>query len=221
MVSSMVATQSLVVFDEKANKVGQIENILSPAEGDSLHPIYLALKYQLAKARAGTAKTKTRSEVSGGGKKPWKQKGTGRARAGSNRSPIWVGGGVIFGPQPRPYTFKLNKKLRLVAQKRLVQQSLQKFLIIDSFDAFTEAKSKTFREFLNAFNLKDSKVLFIVPAAEMTSPVILAARNFEKVSFLLLEHFSYQQLLDADVILLDKLSAKTVFEKYQVVQSHE
>jgi len=128
------------------------------------HLIHDVVQYQLAKQREGTAATKGRAEVRGGGIKPWRQKGTGRARAGSIRSPLWVGGGTVFGPQPRSYAFKLNKKVRRIALKSALSLKAQnqELILLEDFD-LEEGKTKLAAHILNDLGIhKGAKVLFLV-----------------------------------------------------------
>ena len=142
------------------------------------HLVHMAVVQQLANNRQGTQKAKTRGEVSGGGRKPWRQKGTGHARQGSTRSPQWKGGGVVFAPVPRDYSFKLNKKEKRAALKSALTSRVQedKFLVLDELK-FDEVKTKKFNEVLN--NLKVSKAVVVL--AEDDQNVILSARNIPGV----------------------------------------
>ena len=125
------------------------------------HLVHMAVVSQLANKRQGTQKAKTRSEVSGGGRKPWRQKGTGHARQGSTRAPQWTGGGVVFAPTPRDYSFKLNKKERRAALKSALTSRVEekKFIVVDEIN-FDEIKTKKFQDVLN--NLSVSKALVVL-----------------------------------------------------------
>ncbi len=142
------------------------------------HLVHMAVVQQLANNRQGTQKAKTRGEVSGGGRKPWRQKGTGHARQGSTRSPQWKGGGVVFAPVPRDYSFKMNKKEKRAALKSALTSRVQedKFLVLDELK-LEEIKTKKFVEILN--NLKVSKAVIVL--AEDDQNVILSARNIPGV----------------------------------------
>ena len=142
------------------------------------HLVHMAVVQQLANNRQGTQKAKTRGEVSGGGRKPWRQKGTGHARQGSTRSPQWKGGGVVFAPVPRDYSFKLNKKEKRAALKSALTSRVQedKFLVLDELK-FDEIKTKKFTEVLN--NLKVSKAVVVL--ADNDKNVVLSARNIPDV----------------------------------------
>ena len=142
------------------------------------HLVHMAVVQQLANNRQGTQKAKTRSEVSGGGRKPWRQKGTGHARQGSTRSPQWTGGGVVFAPTPRDYSFKLNKKEKRAALKSALTSRVQenKFLVVDEIK-FDEIKTKNFQAILD--NLKVSKAIVIL--GDGSENVVLSARNIPNV----------------------------------------
>ena len=142
------------------------------------HLVHMAVVQQLANNRQGTQKAKTRSEVSGGGRKPWRQKGTGHARQGSTRSPQWTGGGVVFAPVPRDYSFKLNKKEKRAALKSALTSRVQenKFLVLDELK-FDEVKTKKFQAILDALNV--SKAIVILEDDDKN--VILSARNIPEV----------------------------------------
>lgn len=170
------------VYNLQKQPVGEIE--LDPhvfgAEFKQ-HLLHLVVRKQLAKRRAGTAAVKHRAEVNGGGKKPWKQKGTGRARQGTTRAPQWRGGGVVFGPTPRSYDFKVNKKEMAAALRSAISRRVEEgaFVILDDL-AFDTPKTKNFTEFLARFDLKDAVV--VVPDA--SGNVKLAARNLQNVTLL-------------------------------------
>ena len=142
------------------------------------HLVHMAVVAQLANKRQGTQKAKTRSEVSGGGRKPWRQKGTGHARQGSTRSPQWTGGGVVFAPVPRDYSFKLNKKEKRAALKSALTSKVldQKLIVVDELK-FDEIKTKNFQNVMN--NLKVDKGLVVI--AENDENVVLSARNIPTV----------------------------------------
>ena len=137
------------VVDLKGKKVSDLE---LAADVFAIEPnvgvLHSALIRQLANARRGSANTKTRSEVRGGGRKPWRQKGTGRARAGSIRSPLWAGGGVTFGPKPRDYSIAMPKKQRVLALKSALAAQSENIVVVQDFDKFTEAKTKQFAQVL-------------------------------------------------------------------------
>ena len=164
--------------------------------------------------RQGTVSTKTRSEVSGGGRKPWQQKGTGRARAGSNRSPLWKGGGVIFGPKPKSSSVKLNKKERRLALQTLLYNKKNNFLVIENLEnALVDAKTKNFIEICNncAVNL-DQKVLVIV--SEKTVALKLSTQNIANVELILASNLNTLSLLKSKQIILTPLALNDIKETY-------
>lgn len=164
--------------------------------------------------RQGTVSTKTRSEVRGGGRKPWQQKGTGRARAGSNRSPLWKGGGVIFGPKPKNVSLKLNKKERRLALQTLLYNKKNNILIIDNLETeIVEAKTKSFLKICEncAINL-EQKVLVVV--SEKTIPLKLATQNIKNVELILASNLNTFSLLKAKQIILTPLAVTDIKEIY-------
>jgi large subunit ribosomal protein L4 len=172
----------LPVYNQDRKKVGDIE-LADAVFGAQVreHLLYAAVRYQRAKARSGTHSTKQRAEVSGGGRKPWKQKGTGRARQGSTRSPQWRGGGVVFGPRPRSHAFKLNKQVRRLAlcsalSRRVAENQL---FVVEDFQ-LAEMKTKLVGEFMAKFKLAD--MTLVLPAKD--DRVAVAARNLKTVTVL-------------------------------------
>ncbi len=165
------------------------------------HVLHEVVVYQLAKRRAGTAKTKGRSEVRGGGKKPWKQKGTGRARAGTSRSPIWRGGGTIHGPQPRDYEMHVPKKVRRLALKMALSQKVldDEFKVLDQFK-LDRIKTKDFVELMQRFEL--GKTLIVLP--EPDEIIEKSARNIPNVKILRSEGLNVYDLLDYHVVILSR-----------------
>ncbi|MGV8073700.1 MAG: 50S ribosomal protein L4 [Syntrophobacteraceae bacterium] len=163
------------------------------------HVLHEVVLYQLAKRRAGTAKTKGRSEVRGGGKKPWKQKGTGRARSGTSRSPIWRGGGTIHGPQPRSYEMHIPKKVRKLALKMALSQKLidQELTVLDQIQ-LEQIKTKDFASILNRFQVR--KTLVVIPEKDET--VERSARNIPDVKVLRSEGLNVYDLLNYHHVLL-------------------
>lgn len=165
--------------------------------------VHQALVMQLASNRQGTAATKTRSMVRGGGKKPWKQKGTGRARAGSIRSPLWVGGGTVFGPQPRSYAFRMPRKARRLAIKSALTSKLQngELVVLDAI-AFEQPKTKQVVELLNNFGLAERKALFIT--GELNENVEKSSRNIPGVKALTANGLNVFDLLHHDKLLITR-----------------
>jgi len=175
------------------------------------HLVHLAVVQQLANNRQGTQKAKTRSEVSGGGRKPWRQKGTGHARQGSTRSPQWTGGGVVFAPTPRDYSFKLNKKEKQLALKSALTSRLQenKLIVVDELK-FDEIKTKNFKQVMD--NLKVEKGLVIL--AENDKNVVLSARNMASVNTTLTNQINVYDIMKAGTVVLTKDSAAKIEEVY-------
>ena len=169
-----------------------------------------AIDLQLASLRQGTHKTKTRAEVSGGGKKPWKQKGTGRARAGSNRSPIWRGGGHVFALQPRDYGFKMNKKERVLALKSALSHKLndKELVVLDAITLDT-FKTKDFKTVLDALKL-EGKVLFVTK--EDNENLYLASRNLGYTYSILADEINCYDLVNADILVCDEAAVKHIEE---------
>jgi large subunit ribosomal protein L4 len=162
--------------------------------------------------KQGTSSTKTKSEVRGGGKKPWKQKGTGNARAGSNRSPLWRGGGVIFGPKPKKYILKLNKKeRRLAIQNLLFNKFKETILLNDFFENWTVVKTKNLLSVLSKFNLKFNENILIV-VAKKTNPLFLATRNIPNITLISAKTLNILNLLKNQKFLIT-VSALNIIKK--------
>lgn len=193
----------LVALKNMAGKeVGQIELnesvFAAPVNSVLLHQ---ALLRQLANARQGTHSTKSRGMVRGGGRKPWKQKGTGRARQGSTRAPNWVGGGTVFGPTPRKYTQSLNKKMQRAALRSALSAKATDggIVVLDSL-AINAPKTRTVVEMLKALNLSQGSTLLVLPAQNQN--VRLSAGNLPNVKVLLSNYLNVRDLLGHDVVLL-------------------
>jgi large subunit ribosomal protein L4 len=171
------------------------------------------LRHQIS-LRQGTVSTKTKSEVSGGGRKPWRQKGTGRARAGSNRSPLWRGGGVIFGPKPRQISLKLNKKERNLALQTLLYNKRNNISIINDLEnVITIPKTKTFATICKNCGIKlDEKVLIVV--LTKTDSLKLATRNITNVELISSSNLNTLSLLKAKQIILTPLAVNNIKEIY-------
>ena len=198
----------VAVYDLENNKIADME--LSDAVfGIEVNEaaIYEVVKMQLAARRSGTAASKGRSDVSGGGKKPWRQKGTGRARAGTSRSPLWRGGGTVFGPVPRSYAYKVPKKVRRLALRSALSQKCreEKILVLHDFP-LSEIKTKRVQEVLDRFKL--SKVLLVIdkphPALEKSS------RNIKNVKTIRCEGLNVYDLVHHDHIVLLQQSVKNI-----------
>ena len=175
------------------------------------HLVHLAIVQHLANMRQGTQKAKTRSEVSGGGRKPWRQKGTGHARQGSTRSPQWTHGGVVFAPTPRDYSFKLNKKEKRLALKSALTSKVAdgKLMVIDELK-FDEIKTKKFAEVLA--NLNANKALVIIN--ENDKNVVLSARNIPDAKTSLTGNMNVYDIMNAGTVVLTKDAVSTIEEVY-------
>ena len=176
------------------------------------HLVHMAVVQQLANNRQGTQKAKTRSEVSGGGRKPWRQKGTGHARQGSTRSPQWTGGGVVFAPVPRDYSFKMNKKEKRAALKSALTDKVanNKLIVVDKL-AFDEIKTKSFVTVLN--NLKvEGKSLVVLN--DNDTNVVMSAKNIPSVKTALTNTINVYDILNAKTLVLTQDAVKTIEEVY-------
>ena len=175
------------------------------------HLVHMAVVQQLANKRQGTQKAKTRSEVSGGGRKPWRQKGTGHARQGSTRSPQWTGGGVVFAPKPRNYSFKMNKKEKSLALKSVLTSKVaeNKFIVVDGL-AFDEIKTKNMVSVLK--NLDVKKALVVTGADDKN--VVLSARNIPGVKTAFTNTINVYDILKYDKMIVSKDAVATIEEVY-------
>jgi len=175
------------------------------------HLVHMAVVHQLANKRQGTQKAKTRSEVRGGGRKPWRQKGTGHARHGSNRSPQWRGGGVVFAPTPRDYGFKMNKKEKRLALKSALTSRVEdgKLIVLDELK-FDEIKTKNFQLILNNLNVK--KALIVI--ADNDDNVIKSARNIPKIMTAGPNTINVYDIMKGDTLILTKDAVTVIEEVY-------
>ena len=175
------------------------------------HLLHMAVVNQLANKRQGTQKAKTRSEVSGGGRKPWRQKGTGHARQGSTRSPQWTGGGVVFAPTPRDYSFKLNKKEKRAALKSALTSRVleNKFIVLDEIN-FGEIKTKNFQNVLN--NLNGSKALVVLEDDNRNAE--LSARNIAAVKTARTNTINVYDILKYNTVVTTKAVVEKIEEVY-------
>ncbi|MEY3296914.1 MAG: hypothetical protein RLZZ597_174 [Cyanobacteriota bacterium] len=178
------------------------------------HIVHRALMRQMHNSRQGTVSTKTRAEVSGGGRKPWRQKGTGRARAGSNRSPLWRGGGVTFGPKPRDFSVKMNRKERRLALRTALQGRVDDLIVVEAFaDKFERPKTKDLLEALNRWGTDvNSKILLVI--SERQEVVYLSARNLENVKLITATNLNVYDLLAADQIVITSPALAAIQEVY-------
>ena len=200
------------VYNMEGKEVGTIElnDAVFGVEVNE-HLIHMAVVAQLANKRQGTQKAKTRSEVSGGGRKPWRQKGTGHARQGSTRSPQWTGGGMVFAPTPRDYTITLNKKEKRAALKSALTSRVNenKFVVVDELK-FDEVKTKNFKAVMN--NLKVSKALVVL--ADNDQNTVLSARNIPEVKTSLVNTINVFDILKYNTVVATKAAVASIEEVY-------
>ena len=203
---------NISVFNIEGKEVGSIElNDAVFGVNVNEHLVHMAVVAQLANKRQGTQKAKTRSEVSGGGRKPWKQKGTGHARQGSTRSPQWKGGGVVFAPTPRDYTINLNKKEKRIALKSALTSRVleNKFIVVDDF-AMSEIKTKKMQQTLNNLNVKKA----LVVCAENEKNTVLSVRNIYGVKAASPKTINVYDILKYNTVAASKDAVKTIEEVY-------
>lgn len=183
-------------------------------EETAAHVVHRALVRQMNNARQGTVSSKTRAEVRGGGRKPWRQKGTGRARAGSNRSPLWRGGGVIFGPKPRDFSMKMNRKERRLALRTAFQSRVDDLIVVEEFgDQLPRPKTKELVQALGRWGIESgSKVLMIL--AEREEMVYLSARNVERLRLISATNLNIYDILAADRIIATTSAIAKIQEVY-------
>ena len=200
------------VYNMEGKEVGTIElnDAVFGVEVNE-HLVHMAVVAQLANKRQGTQKAKTRSEVSGGGRKPWRQKGTGHARQGSTRSPQWTGGGMVFAPTPRDYTITLNKKEKRAALKSALTSRVNenKFVVVEELK-FDEVKTKNFKAVMN--NLKVSKALVVL--ADNDQNTVLSARNIPEVKTSLVNTINVFDILKYNTVVATKAAVASIEEVY-------
>ena len=200
------------VYNMEGNEVGTLElnDAVFGVEVNE-HLVHMAVVRQLANKRQGTQKAKTRSEVRGGGRKPWRQKGTGHARQGSTRAPQWTGGGVVFAPTPRDYSFKLNKKEKRAALKSALTSRVEekKFIVLDEIN-FGEIKTKNFQNVLN--NLNVAKALVVLEDGNKNAE--LSARNIPSVKTARTNTINVYDILKYNTVIATKAAVETIEEVY-------
>lgn len=201
------------VLNMNGQQVGEVElmdSIFAVEIKENL--VHSAVLAYLANRRQGTQSAKTRAEVRGGGRKPWKQKGTGRARQGSIRSPQWTGGGVVFAPKPRDYSFKLNKKERRIALKSALTSRVNecKFIVLDEL-AFAEIKTKAMKNVVDALNLKKA---LIVTEGESSKNVMLSAGNIQGIKTAAVNNINVYDILKYDTFVVTKEALAKIEEVY-------
>jgi len=203
--------EKLQILDTNGKKVSEIKlakELWGIEPNDAV--LYDALRLAMNNSRQGTSDTKTRSEVSGGGKKPWRQKGTGRARQGSTRAPHWPGGGIVFGPHPRSYAIKMNRKERRLALKSaLAYKAIEsKMIVVDKLEV-ASTKTKDMKAILSALNV-EKKVLIVVD--ELTDNLILSSRNLDNVLLLSVDEINTYDVVYADTLVITEAAVKSLEE---------
>ncbi len=200
------------VYNMEGKEVGKMElnDAIFGAKVNE-HLVHMAVVQHLANKRQGTQKAKTRSEVSGGGRKPWRQKGTGHARQGSIRAPQWKGGGVVFAPVPRDYSFKINKKEKRAALKSVLTSRVQenKLIVVEELK-FDEIKTKNFKTVMD--NLKVSKALVVL--GEKNENAVLSARNLPKINTAYADAINVYDIMKGDTLVLTKDAVAKIEEVY-------
>ena len=197
----------LEIYNQKGKKTSKQADLnkdvfgISPNE----HSIYLSVKSEMASKRQGTSKSKSRSEVRGTGSKPWKQKGTGRARIGSIRNPSRPGGGTAFGPEPRNYNLKVNKKVKAIARKSILSSKFaaKSIMILDKIN-IDKPKTKIFNEIVKNLGLESKKVTFLI--GEKDDVVYMSSRNLHNINTYLADTVSNYDLINNEVVVLDQKS---------------
>ena len=207
-------TKEQTILSTSGKKLGEIalnESVFGVEP--NLHVMHLALRRQLNNARQGSACTKTRSEVAGGGRKPWKQKGTGRARAGSIRSPLFAGGGVTFGPKPRDYSFSIPQKARKLALKSALSARSEQLVVVKDFSEITEPKTKVMVKALSSLKL-EGKILIIADTKAAENKYLeLAARNIPSVRLILPTNLNVKDILEADNVVITEAAVNEITER--------
>lgn len=205
----MTSTQ---VLDLKGNKLRELnlsQEVFSTELNDGV--VHAALIRQLANARSGSANTKTRAEVRGGGAKPWRQKGTGRARAGSRRSPLWEGGGIIFGPKPRDYSQSMPRKVRLLALRSVLASKRNNLVVVQDFKELKEAKTKAAAKVLKDLKMDGKRVLIVLDyKGEESNRFALAARNIEDVKVVHVNNLNVKDLLHCEAVLTSESAVEAL-----------
>ena len=204
-----------VVKNWQGEDAGEATLELKVAKSENAeHIVHRALVRQLNNARQGTASSKTRAEVRGGGRKPWRQKGTGRARAGSIRSPLWRGGGVIFGPKPRDFSTKMNRKERRLALRTAFSSRLEDIIVVENFAAeLDRPKTKEVIAALDRWGVSsDAKVLLILK--EVSDNVNLSTRNIAKVKLIKATNLNVLDVLNVKKIVISKDALEQIQEVY-------
>lgn len=204
------------VYSIEGKEVGKVELVPTVFEEKiNEHAVYLAVKQYLANQRQGTHKTKSRGEVSGSTKKPWKQKGTGGARAGHKRSPLWRHGGTVFGPQPRDYSQKLNDKVKRLARRSALSAKLKDndILVIQNF-SFNSPKTKSFYQILKNLGIQEQKVLFVLTNNDSNDNIYLSGRNLPNVELYRVYDLNTYQIVRCEKLVLVESAVEHINQNF-------
>ncbi|BBA79036.1 50S ribosomal protein L4 [cyanobacterium endosymbiont of Rhopalodia gibberula] len=204
-----------IIKNWQGEEAGQATLELKVAkEENATHIVHRALVRQRTNGRQGTASSKTRAEVRGGGRKPWRQKGTGRARAGSNRSPLWRGGGVIFGPKPKNFSLKMNRKERRLALRTALKSRAEDLVIVENFAAqFSQPKTKELVSALSRWGVEQGKQVILI-LSDISNNVYLSARNVPYLKLLRADGLNVYDLLVAEKIVATPEALSKIQEVY-------
>lgn len=204
-----------VVKNWQGEEVGEASLELKVAsEENASHILHRAVVRHLANGRQGTASSKTRAEVRGGGRKPWRQKGTGRARAGSNRSPLWRGGGVIFGPKPRDFSIKMNRKERRLALRTALSSRADDLIVVESFaEQLPQPKTKELVSALTRWGVEPGKQVLLI-LSEIDDNIFLSARNLGYLKLVKADSLNVYDVLGADKIVTTAAAITQIQEVY-------
>ncbi|MCM1010401.1 MAG: 50S ribosomal protein L4 [Fusobacterium sp.] len=208
-----MSKEILSINGEKLGEISLAQEVF--AVEPNLHVMHLALRRQLNNARQGSACAKTRAEVAGGGRKPWKQKGTGRARAGSLRSPLFAGGGVVFGPKPRSYEISMPQKARKLALKSALSARQEQLVVVKDFSQIAQPKTKLMVSALKALNVSGKVLIIADTKAAENANLELAARNIPSVKMILPSNLNVKDLLEADFVVITESAVNVITERLQ------
>ena len=208
-----MSKEILSINGEKLGEITLAKEVF--AVEPNLHVMHLALRRQLNNGRQGSACAKTRAEVSGGGRKPWKQKGTGRARAGSLRSPLFAGGGVVFGPKPRSYAISMPQKARKLALKSALSARQEQLVVVKDFSQIAQPKTKLMVSVLKALNVSGKVLIIADTKAAENANLELAARNIPSVKMILPSNLNVKDLLEADFVVITESAVNVITERLQ------
>ncbi len=207
-------TQTVKLLNTKGSELGELKlNDDVFGVEPNIHVMHLALKRQLNNARQGSHNTKTRAEVSGGGRKPWKQKGTGRARAGSIRSPLFAGGGVSFGPKPRDYATNLPQKARKLALRSALSAKLEVMTVVKDFSELSEVKTKAVAKILSDLKVSGKVLIIADLKAEENKNLEKSARNIASVKLLYPSNLNVKDLIEANSIVITENAINEITER--------